>query len=167
MSSSVTSPLDQRHGAEVYLPIANSVDLSEDDMHGMLVSYDLPLLVSWPKRNLNVPMWLPDMKTRLAKVVDCYDHLPPKHIGHLQVLGFVKVNESWVLHGKIQYKWGDILNHSVLKPIHLVTLEKNKVRDDPGEGRQTCGIIRAKTDPFNGSDHHLQSFLCSVGAPHG
>jgi hypothetical protein len=136
------------HDAEVALPIAHSSGCTEDGLWEMLATDPLSIETGWPKREMNNPKWLPTTRDRSASVLDIYTHLKPKKIGHVSVLGFVKVNDSWVLHGRISYVGGHFLNHAILKPLNLVVHTKDIVRDDCNSGRVLIEIVKVRTDPL-------------------
>lgn len=138
--------IDQHHGADVYLPVANAEGLDLNDLTGMLNGNTLPLMVGWPNRDIKIPDWLAD-DPKAARVFDVYTRLKPRRIGHLYILRFVKRNDSWLLHGRIQYDGKEMVNHLILKPFRLVTQEVDRDRNDRKSGRVLVGFVCAKADP--------------------
>ena len=138
----------QHHGAEIQLHIDHSAGMTEKAIWEALSSDSLAIYTGWPKRTLDEPQWLPSTHQRSAKLTDIYSRLKPRKIGQVSVLELVKVNDSWVLHGKIHYDGGHITNHAILQPFRLIVQSMDKVRGQPTEGRVLVKISKVRTDPL-------------------
>ncbi|MCY1286205.1 hypothetical protein D9M68_18570 [compost metagenome] len=138
----------QGHDAEISLQIAHSEGFTEDELWECLVDDPLPIETGWPKRQLPDHKWLPSAQNRSASVADIYAHLKPKKIGYVSVHGFVKVNDLWVLHGRISYIGGHLLNHAALQPMRLIVHTKDIDRTDRASGRILVNIVKVRTDPL-------------------
>jgi hypothetical protein len=138
----------QAHDSEVELQIDGSEGFTEEQLWECLKEDPLPIMTGWPKRRLAEHPWLPSTQDRSATISDIYAHLKPKKIGHVSVHGFVKVNELWVLHGRVQYVGGHLLNHSALKPFRLTVHLKDIDPLDASLGRTLVNIVKVRTDPL-------------------
>lgn len=143
--------IDQYHGAKLQFEIPFSEDLALDEIEQALVSLEIPIVCSWPKRAMSPGQWLPNQKHRSAVIGDIYTKLAPKEIGVFKVDTLVKVNKSWVLHGRIHYRGGHGVNHRILTPFKLVVQSYDRVRGDRDSGQVLHRITKLITGPNEAS----------------
>lgn len=138
----------QHHGADIsfVVPFSNGVAFS--DIEAALINRKLPIVSTWPKREIQGETWLPTANKRLTPVGDIYTKLKPREIGHVSVHDVVKVNESWVLHGKIHYTGGNNVRHTILKPFELIVQTLDRVRGEKNSGRTLHQIVKVMTGPL-------------------
>lgn len=124
------------HGNEITLDILHSEKMSLNELVGVLKDVDLPVFCSYPKREFGQ-----------GNVIDIYDRFKPTQIGVFHVLGIVKVNDSWVLHGKVAYAQAEHINVDVLGPMKLIVKSVSSDRSDDTSERKLIEISKVAITP--------------------
>lgn len=131
-------------GSVVQLPVAYSEGLSKDEIEAILETDKLPILITWPKRDL----------AEHKQVIDLYARRKPVQIGNLELHALVKVEEKWVLHATVRYLDGYLINHKCLDSIDLLVTSVDLDPNDRSKGRKVIGLSKALVHPVR--DTHLQ-----------
>lgn len=139
-----TNPEFLEAGSMVELPIAYSDGMSREEIETILEKPALPLLITWPKRDLA------DHK----QVIDLYARRKPVQIGNLELYALVKVEEKWVLHATVRYLEGYLINHRCMDSIDLLVNSIDLDPSDRSKGRKVIGLSKALVHPVR--DSHLQ-----------
>ncbi|QTH80470.1 hypothetical protein PA10_00272 [Pseudomonas phage pPa_SNUABM_DT01] len=126
-------PVEYAFGVPVQVLIPDSHGLTQAEVDDLMPSAALPIFTTYPKRNLR------------PGLADFYAKLKPAKIGYLRASGFVKGNEGWVLHGRIEY--GDNVRSELLTDPRLVVLSVDIERGDPSKGRKAIGLDRMMVSP--------------------
>jgi len=135
------------HGNEITLDILHSEKMSLNELVGVLKDVDLPVFCSYPKREFRQGNAIPHVGHRTATIHDIYDRFKPTQIGVFHVLGIVKVNDSWVLHGKVTYAQAEHINVDILGPMKLIVKSVSSDRSDDTSERKLIEISKVAITP--------------------
>lgn len=135
------------HGSDIFLPIAGTVGMNDEQIVALFPGEELPIYVRYPKRHFpKEVIRLGDGKVH-GKVLDMQAKFKPWRAGRLILKGLVKGKETHELHGTIEYFHGDLIDHTVFESFSLVTLTESYGVDDY-ENRRLIGIRHVMVTPY-------------------
>lgn len=126
------------HGSKIELLIPGSDGMTVDEIHSAVSKHYIPIYTLWPKRQA---------LEENAIVTDIYTVMQPYLLGGLTNCRPVKVNDSWILHGTLDYYGRDQVDPDALDSIEMIVNSIDRVRGDRNSGRILTSIEKLVFTP--------------------
>lgn len=127
------------HGTVLELEIPSSYDMSLEDVTAIIPKSGVPIYVSQPK--------LKDV-VETDRIVAITTVMKPHRLGNLVDCKPVKVNDSWILHGTLDYYGADAVDHRKLASVGMFVGSIDRIRGDVTSGRMLSSIEKLVFVPY-------------------